>query len=70
MSNFTKRKYLSEENWEEILNKSEDSEINGQKNMPFKNISKPTSFKSEEDNSSDDEKRQSDNQHGKWTKTG
>ena len=37
MSDFTKRKHLIEENSEEIVNNSEDSEINGDSDMSSEN---------------------------------
>ena len=49
MSNFTKKKQLSEENLEEIVNSREDSD------MSSENISRPISFRSEEDDSCNDE---------------
>ena len=41
MSNFTKRRHLSEENSEEIVNNSEDSGINGDSDMSSENKSRP-----------------------------
>ena len=68
ISDFTKRKHLSEENSEEIVNNSKDSEINGyssndDNDMSSENISRPISFKSKESVCSNDEETESDIQH-------
>ena len=69
MSDFTKRKHLSEENPEETVNYSNYDHNNGVSGLSSENISTPISFKSEEDDCSDDE-TESDIEHGKWTEPG
>ena len=61
MSNFTSRKWLSEEDLEEIMNNSEDSDYSDDSKQSYdsdmspKNINRPFSSKNEEHDNFDEE---------------
>ena len=71
MSNFTNRKWLSEEDLEDIVKNSEDSYFSDDSNQSYdsdmspENINRPTSSENEEHDCPDDE----ETERKIWTKT-